>query len=683
MKFDWSTLQPNTPSLRMLFQRLYNWIKYKTLPPSHLFKNRLFIERDSKHRRIFNNFGLTFRNSKWSNYEMYNVKFQFQWTYYKYFFFFIFFFIGSLVFFRFNYLYLSSTVMSSVSFFFWVSVDAFDYYLSFFIWLGVVSGSMLLNTAYSYIFFSTYSDPLPIKEVFSTPFFNQKKLLLSPKLRTPTVSKHVYSNLLYSWLVDSSSIRTTLALESMFDTIPNRDWWNTFYKLFPALYKTAYLCSLSSKKYSVFNIQNLLDTLQNPVNTINYVDLTSILGNSSITNTATPFILQYCCTLSSTPFDYLNDKSNATWSLKTRSEWNLLSTKLLKTQYNHLLRIKSGAFYSPATSLAAFYNLIGQNPELWLLSSGVQNQLEVGKWDRWLYRYSLLHRKVLKNSHKLTITKRLINSGYFSNSQFTQNIWNTVTLNKKIDQRQLVHSSYNLLYPNINQSVPAKSFLSSMLSLTSLTTSNEKLSMISNYESSFFWIMKRVYNFNSLSTNFTTSSLAIKNHHNIENVHLHDEIRKYFQTEMQSNNYLLQNRALTLAPISITLNLTNLIDSVEASTRSEFAITKDTFLLFMDNELLTLDNSRILNDIVSNPLSSGNKISHLSILSNASLGLTNYVRSAQKDLTLNDQDSLYKTSPTLNYVTIFIAENFEKDLRLNEAFYALDLSAFLRLTKRQ
>lgn len=195
--------------------------------------------------------------------------------------------------------------------------------------------------------------------------------------------------------------------------------------------------------------------------------------------------------------------------------------------------------------------------------------------------------------------------------------------------------------------------------------------------------MKRVYNFNSLSTNFTTSSLAIKNHHNIENVHLHDEIRKYFQTEMQSNNYLLQNRALTLAPISITLNLTNLIDSVEASTRSEFAITKDTFLLFMDNELLTLDNSRILNDIVSNPLSSGNKISHLSILSNASLGLTNYVRSAQKDLTLNDQDSLYKTSSTLNYVTIFIAENFEKDLRLNEAFYALDLSAFLRLTKRQ
>jgi hypothetical protein len=49
----------------MLFQRLYNWIKYKTLPSSFLFKNRLFIERDSKHRRVLSNFGLSFRNSKW------------------------------------------------------------------------------------------------------------------------------------------------------------------------------------------------------------------------------------------------------------------------------------------------------------------------------------------------------------------------------------------------------------------------------------------------------------------------------------------------------------------------------------------------------------------------------------------------------------------------------------------
>jgi len=57
----------------MTFKRLFNWLKLKMLPSSVLFKNRLFIERDSKHRRVMSNFGLTFRNSKWTNYSLLNV----------------------------------------------------------------------------------------------------------------------------------------------------------------------------------------------------------------------------------------------------------------------------------------------------------------------------------------------------------------------------------------------------------------------------------------------------------------------------------------------------------------------------------------------------------------------------------------------------------------------------------
>ena len=51
-----------------IFKRLFNWIKFKTLPPSLLFRNRLFLERDSKTRRVTTNLGLTFRNSKWADY---------------------------------------------------------------------------------------------------------------------------------------------------------------------------------------------------------------------------------------------------------------------------------------------------------------------------------------------------------------------------------------------------------------------------------------------------------------------------------------------------------------------------------------------------------------------------------------------------------------------------------------
>lgn len=62
------------PVFLAMFQRLFNWIKFKTLPPSVLFKNRLFLERDSKTRRITHNLGLTFRNSKWTPYARYDIQ---------------------------------------------------------------------------------------------------------------------------------------------------------------------------------------------------------------------------------------------------------------------------------------------------------------------------------------------------------------------------------------------------------------------------------------------------------------------------------------------------------------------------------------------------------------------------------------------------------------------------------
>ena len=57
----------------MLFSLVYTWIKYKMSPPSIVALNRLFVERDSKHRRITSNLGLTFRNSKWSGYARTNI----------------------------------------------------------------------------------------------------------------------------------------------------------------------------------------------------------------------------------------------------------------------------------------------------------------------------------------------------------------------------------------------------------------------------------------------------------------------------------------------------------------------------------------------------------------------------------------------------------------------------------
>jgi hypothetical protein len=101
----------------LLFQRLYNLIKYKTIPSSFLFKNRLFIERDSKHRRVTSNFGLNFKNSKWLNYEVYNIKLHFKNNYFKFIFWIIFFFIFILFIKNFNQYYMFSDLFNNLSFF--------------------------------------------------------------------------------------------------------------------------------------------------------------------------------------------------------------------------------------------------------------------------------------------------------------------------------------------------------------------------------------------------------------------------------------------------------------------------------------------------------------------------------------------------------------------------------------
>ena len=56
-----------------MLNKIFNYLKAKHLPASLSFKNRLYLERDIKSRRIVANFGATFRNSKWSDYSLTNV----------------------------------------------------------------------------------------------------------------------------------------------------------------------------------------------------------------------------------------------------------------------------------------------------------------------------------------------------------------------------------------------------------------------------------------------------------------------------------------------------------------------------------------------------------------------------------------------------------------------------------
>ena len=56
------------------------------------------------------------------------------------------------------------------------------------------------------------------------------------------------------------------------------------------------------------------------------------------------------------------------------------------------------------------------------ISYSIRNHLNSIKWDRWLYKYSLLHRKSLKNTTKLTLTKKTLHLNFYNSKWSDSNI---------------------------------------------------------------------------------------------------------------------------------------------------------------------------------------------------------------------------------------------------------------------
>ena len=119
----------------MLFQQIYNWLKFKTLTPSVIFKNRLFIERDLRVRRISNNMGWILRSSKWLQYSKPNLFLHNLYNYLNYIKWTLLILAGLYILtnpiiftFIINFLnYMFSHV--------WLTFENFTYYITFIIWL--------------------------------------------------------------------------------------------------------------------------------------------------------------------------------------------------------------------------------------------------------------------------------------------------------------------------------------------------------------------------------------------------------------------------------------------------------------------------------------------------------------------------------------------------------------------
>lgn len=479
----------------MLFQRLYNWIKYKTLPPSILFKNRLFVERDSKHKRILNNFGLIFRNSKWTNYETYNIKSQFRLSFYKYIF--LFFTIFFTIFFIYNFkkYYICYYFFNILSFLFWISLDSLDYYFSFLVWLFTIALALFSNLAYSYFFFNNFSENKNINKVFSHSFFSDVRASQNFQSTDSFLSKHDANWIFYSWLTNAASEKNKTHLEKIFARSLNKNWWDTYSSFFIKLFKSTTYCTLFESKNSIYEKNSYIYKIIN--NSFKGEDFqflkyfyVSDLSTKYITITLSYFINNYRAYFETR----ISEQKNANF-LFFKNKWNL--SNLVKEKNNSFLnKNKKGSFFFNDFNFGKLSFFATRDLENLNFIFNISNQVNTAKWNRWLYRYSILHRKLLKNSHKLTLTKKLINSGFYNNSLFDKNLWASENLLKFEKKSDIVNSLFNTFHPSLFN----KTF--NWNSTQTFNKNNSRnLEFLNFYENSFFWLLKRFYFFNSIKTN--------------------------------------------------------------------------------------------------------------------------------------------------------------------------------------
>ena len=548
----------------MLFTRLFNWIKYKTLPPSVLFLNRLFVERDSKHRRVTSNLGLTFRNSKWSTYARTNINLSSRTSY-----------VGSIL--------KAAAVIGLI--------------LALYNFTSFYNLPLLTNTLYSLLWFVSDSD-LYLKVIFSSSLFCTWQLTISqilsqvfnisysvptdapsPVSKPLTLPKRLHKPILHAWLTTGD---VSTGFEKLFDSGSSLNTPQLI-NLYPSLYRTTYLISKTTE--SVGTLRSNLDALltQSRLSTFTYSELSDL---SSRSNT---LFLDY------TVFRDTNQPSSTffneldTWTLsKINSE--LTSSGLVDLSV-------TGQFYIPSYSYSNLNAMSISNPELSHLRQSVSSQLSLIQWNRWLYKYNILHRSILKASSVMTLSKRLLSSGFYSSSLATNNLWASSALSSnKIESTNLA-SLHRSIYGDFIETDP--------LTRTALTSSTGFMneSSIKNlkfYEVSYHWFIQRFYNLNNLSTNVAVAKPVLSN-------------RYYSEMQSALNNYASSsinfslNSDESLRNSSSVLDLSNLTTIGTNNLITSDGYMTDLYLSYSDNSLFTKHKLEVAQNLLRNSSSTSSQ----------------------------------------------------------------------------
>lgn len=415
------------------------------------------------------------------------------------------------------------------------------------------------------------------------------------------ISKNDLNWIMYSWLVNSNSEKKDLVLEKLFDSKINKVWWNNYYDFFIKLYKVSYFLNLTSNNFNSFYLNFNLKKISNKYYKGDYLSTLNFFNNTSLLNENSALISYYILNNYNNYFFLKNKKNFSLNEINSRFSWNLYNLNQELEGYSYLIKNKSGMFFLDDFNYQKFSNFIFNYQELWSLNLYLKNQLNSAKWNRWLYRYSILHRKSLKSSHKITLSKRLINSGFYDSKLFNKNIWaseHLSHLNSKNNFNSLFFNYYKDLFNNDFNF----NFSSYNVFLSNNGNQKNSLALFNFYENSYFWYLKRFYLFNTLSSNFIKSKLSLnikKNHSDIVNQLKYSNFLSYFlnshYTNLSSYSHFYDNN----------INSFYFYDTFKLSNLNNI---KDLYLLNNENDILTKDNLNLLYWITSNSSKNNNLV---------------------------------------------------------------------------
>ena len=460
---------------------------------------------------------------------------------------------------------------------------------------------------------------------------------------------------MYSWLVNSNSNNKNLILEKLFETKINKQWWGNYYDFFIKLYKLSYFLNLSSENFNIFNLNLKLKKISNKFYKGDYLSTVNFFNNSSILNSSSSLVYYYILNNYQNYFNAKNKKNFSLNHLNTRFNWNLYNLNQELDQYSYLVKNKAGMFFLDDFNYQKLSHYIFNYKELWSLNLYLKNQLNSAKWNRWLYRYSILHRKSLRTSHKITLSKKLINSGFYDSKIFNKNIWASEHLNY-LNQK----NNFNSLFFNYYKDLFAETSINHVTYYNSYVTNNgnqkNSLSLFNFYENSYFWYLKRFYLFNTLPSNFIKSKLTLNSFNSSNKFLLKNDSSLKYSTLL---SYFLKSSHTNLGSYShfFDNNIAN-FNLYSSSNLTNLSNYKDLYLLNNENDILNKDNLNLLYWITSNSSKNNNLI------------FFNYLNSLEKtNKTLST--FFYKNNNdifSLNYWLLYSLINVDRFF-INDAVY--------------